>query len=81
MNTPKTDAAFEAAKTAAEYCYGKPLGVQGWRDIACAMRDDARKYESIAAELEARVEDLTARDNLSESIASERACDSADPSS
>lgn len=58
MNTPKANASFEAAQRAAEYCYGKPIGTQGWRDIACAMRDDARKYEDIALELESRVKEL-----------------------
>jgi len=42
---PTVESVLEAEIRAAEYCHGKPLNENGWRDVALGMRDFARKLE------------------------------------
>jgi hypothetical protein len=56
--TPKTDAAWRSSHKAARYLHGIHDPASYWSDLACDMRDLARKQEAHIAEIEARNEQL-----------------------
>jgi hypothetical protein len=55
---PTVESVLEQGIKAAEYCWGKPLPAEGWRDVALDMRDWARKLDDMrkgAADANARL--------------------------
>lgn len=44
-SAPLVDAAFAASVAAAQYSYGSLISGDAWKDVACDMRDLARKLE------------------------------------
>ncbi len=56
--SPLTDNAFAISVGGAEYAWGKMPTLKGWQDVACDMRDLARKQEQEIASLKQHVNAL-----------------------